>query len=373
VDFGFSQEQELLRTTTESFLASEAPIVYARDFSEQESPRLDEGLWRRMAELGWIGLTVPEEAGGAGLGVIEAVVLAEEMGRVLLPVPWLSTVALAVPLLTSIGGTVADELLATVAAGDARVTLALVEESGSWNPADVKLSAARNKKGYLLEGAKFFVPDACFATHVVVVAKMGEALGLFLVDAAQPGLSVEAMATVDRTRRLSVVELKGVSLPETALLGERAALPSELDKAIDSAVCVLAAEMCGVASTALDLTVDYLGVRKQFGKPLGTFQALQHRCADMKVALENARSLVYYAAWAVDEDRDDAALAVAMAKAWCSDACSEIVAGAIQLHGGIGFTWEHDLQLLFRRIKGSEATWGDATVQRERVACLLQL
>ncbi len=373
MDFAFSEEQQLLRATTESFLTAEAPIAYARDFSEQDVPLLDEALWQRMVALGWTGLTVSEENGGAGLGVLEAVVLAEEMGKVLLPGPWLSTVALAVPVLTAVGGERADELLAAIAVGEARVSLAMLEESGSWNPADVELAAASSEEGFVLEGTKLFVPDACFATHLLVVAAVDDGLGVFVVETGQAGLTMETMATVDATRRLSLVELKAVQLPASALLGNKALSAAELDGPISSAVCVLAAEMCGVASTALDLTLDYLGVREQFGKRLSSFQALQHRCADMKVSLENARSLVYYAAWAVEEGRDDSALAVAMAKAWCSDGCSEVVAAAIQLHGGIGFTWEHDLQLLFRRVKGSEASWGDATVQREKVASLLQL
>lgn len=373
MDFAFSEEQQLLRATTESFLAAETPISYAREFSEQDVPLLDQALWQRMVDLGWTGLTVSEENGGAGLGVLEAVVLAEEMGKVLLPAPWLSTVALAVPVLAAVGGERADELLAAIAVGEARVSLAMLEESGSWNPADVELVAAVSEGGFVLEGAKYFVPDACFATHVLVVAAVDAGLGVFVVETDQDGLTMEAMATVDATRRLSLVELNDVQLTSSALLGNKTLSAAELDGPISSAVCVLAAEMCGVASTALDLTLDYLGVREQFGKRLGTFQALQHRCADMKVLLENARSLVYYAAWAIDEDRDDSGLAVAMAKAWCSDSCSEVVAAAIQLHGGIGFTWEHDLQLLFRRVKGSEASWGDATVQREKVASLLPL
>jgi alkylation response protein AidB-like acyl-CoA dehydrogenase len=373
LDFAFSEEQQQLRVTTQSFLAAEAPIAYARDFSEQDVPRLDQALWKRIVALGWTGLTVSEENGGAGLGVLEAVVLAEEMGKVLLPSPWMSTVALAVPVLTAIGGERADKLLVAIAGGDALVSLALLEESGSWNPADVELTAANSEEGFVLEGTKYFVPEACFATHLLVVAAVDGGLGVFVVETGQAGLTIETMATVDATRRLSLVELKDVQLPASALLGNKTLSAAELDGPISSAVCVLAAEMCGVASTALDLTLDYLGVREQFGKRLGSFQALQHRCADMKVSLENARSLVYYAAWAVDEGRDDSALAVAMAKAWCSDGCSEVVAAAIQLHGGIGFTWEHDLQLLFRRVKGSEASWGDAIVQREKVASLLQL
>ncbi len=373
MDFGFSPEQDQLRAVAREFLRKEAPTSFARAMSEDQSG-VDPRLWRMLAELGWLGLAIPEAHGGSGLGLIELAIIIEEMGEVIFPGPFWSTTCLGVPAVMELGSLEQQQqILGEVAAGRRRLTVAVAERSGRWSAEEIETVARRTTEGFELDGCKLFVPDASAADTVVIVARLDGGLGFFAVPAGTAGLRIEPMRTIDRTRRLDVVELRAARVPKAALLGGVSAGPQALEDLIVLAKTALAAELCGLAAGALALSVDYVKIREQFGRPIGTFQAIQHKLADMKVVLENSRSLVYYAAWAIDSESQDRHLAAAMAKAYASQECSGVVADAIQTHGGIGFTWEHDLHLYFKRAKAGEVTFGDATENRETVARLLEL
>ncbi len=373
MDFGFSEEQEQLRAAVRDFFAKETPVDYARAMTEDAHGVTPE-VWREMAGLGWLGITVPVEQGGSGLGALELAIVLEEAGSVVLPGPLMSTLALAVPALTPFAGSAAAaQRLSEIAAGSVRFTRAFAEENGQWTPEAIGAEAVRESDGLRISGTKLFVPDAGAADVVIVAARFEGAYALVQVPAATPGMRVEAMETVDQTRKLHALELADVRVDSDALLGDGAVEAATLERLIDIERVALSAELCGTAAAALQMCVDYLQIREQFGRTLATFQSLQHRMADMKVALENARSLTYYAAWALDRDAEDRSLACSMAKAYAGEACSAAVADAIQLHGGVGFTWEHDLHLFLKRAKANEALCGDPAESRERVARMLEL
>jgi len=373
VNFGFSPEQQQLRESIRDYLGAEAPVSFARTMMEDPTGTT-EAAWRALVELGWLGLAMPEELGGSGLGTLELVLLLEELGRVVHPGPLSMLVSLAIPTLLAVGDDDQKRRrCAALVGGDLRMAVAVAEERGRWDGSGIAMTATHTNGGFELSGTKLFVPDARSADEIVVVARLDGGLGYFAVPTATPGLTVTPMRTVDETRKLDVAELASVQVGEDLLLGHQAYEPSSLDAIVDVAKTALAAEACGAAEAALALSVDYVQVREQFGRAIATFQAIQHRLADMKVDLENARSLVYYAAWAIDNDAPDRRLAAAMAKAYASDACTRIAADAIQVHGGIAFTWEHDMHLYFKRLKADEVTYGDATENRELVATLLEL
>jgi len=307
-------------------------------------------------------------------------VLMEEMGRVVMPGPFFSTVLLGGLAILEAGTPAQQQAwLPRIAGGEARATLAFTEPSGRWDAGGVATGARRTPSGWVLTGTKLFVPDAHLADVLVVVARTAEGgggeqgLGLFLVPAGTEGLEVKLLPTMDQTRKLCEVALRDVAVPADAVLGAPGQAWPRLARVLERATVALCAEMCGGAQKVLEMTTDYAKVRVAFGKPIGSYQGVKHRAADMLVDVENARSLTYYAAWAMDEDAPEAALAASMAKAYVSDAYRKVAGAGIQLHGGIGFTWEHDLHLYFKRAKSSEFTFGDATYHRERVAQLVNL
>ncbi|MBI5506916.1 MAG: acyl-CoA dehydrogenase family protein [Deltaproteobacteria bacterium] len=373
MDFGFSQEQEQLRQTVKSYLSSELPLTFARAMMDDERGFTDE-KWRDLAGLGWLGLTIPERFGGSGLGLLDLAIVIEATGAVVMPGPFLSTVGLGVPALCATATQQqAAAWLPRIADGTSRVTAAIAERAARWSADGIEATAGRDGALYVLDGRKLFVPDARCADVLVVPVRLGGELGFFCVERGSAGLTIEPMNTVDRTRKLDVVTLRGVRVESGALLGGRAQGAAVLDGVIDAAKVVIAAEMAGAADAALAMTVEYTAMRRQFGRAIATFQSIQHRCADMKVDVENARSLVYYAAWSADSGAPDRRLAAAMAKAYASQACPRVVADAVQLHGGIGFTWEHDLHMFFKRVKADEQCYGDAVANRELVASFLEL
>ena len=368
MDFGFSEEQEILRQSAADFLRNECPMSYVRQMMEDERGYADE-VWNKMAELGWMGLIVPEAYGGAGLSLVDLVVVLEEMGKVVLPGPFFSTVALG-GLCVQAAGSEAQKkaLLPGMASGQTTLTLAVLEENPRWDEAGINLSAEKNGNGYVLNGVKLFVPDAHVVDHIICAARTSEGVTLFVLDRQQAGLGARLLKTMDQTRKLCAVALDNVQAGADALLGAPGQGWDYLSRVINQSKVALSAEMCGGAQQVLDMSVEYAKVREQFGRPIGSFQAIQHKCADMLVQVEGAKSATYYAAWAVSNDTPDAALAAAMAKAYCSDAYRQVTSEGIQVHGGIGFTWEHDLHIYFKRAKGSEVTFGDATWNRELVA-----
>jgi alkylation response protein AidB-like acyl-CoA dehydrogenase len=379
MDFGFSQEQELLRATARKFFENECASTFVRERMAEPAGVTGE-FWSKLAEQGWLGLVYPEQYGGAGLGFVDLTVLMEEMGRVVMPGPYFSTSILGgLAILEAGSAAQKDEWLTKIAAGEAKATLAWTEPSARWDAAGVTTTARTAGGGWGLSGTKLFVPDAHLADVLVVAARTSESarpedgVSLFLLRKDAPGLEVKLLPTMDQTRKLCEVTLRDARVSGDAVLGQRDAGWAPLARVIQRATVALCAEMCGGAQRVLEMTTEYAKIRVAFGKPIGSYQGVKHRAADMLVDVENAKSLTYYAAWAVDENAMEAPLAASMAKAYASDAFRRVAGAGIQLHGGIGFTWEHDLHLYFKRAKSSEFTFGDATWHRERVAQLISL
>jgi alkylation response protein AidB-like acyl-CoA dehydrogenase len=379
MDFGFSQEQEMLRATARKFFENECPSTFVRERMAEPAGVTDD-FWTKLAEQGWLGLIYPEEYGGAALGFVDLTVLMEEMGRVVMPGPFFSTTVLGGLLILEAGSPAQkNEWLTRIAAGQAKTTLAWTEPSARWDAEGVTTAARAAGADFVLSGTKLFVPDAHLADVLVVVARTSEGaraedgVSLFLVPGRASGLEVKLLPTMDQTRKLCEVTLRDVRVPADALLGARDGGWAPLARVAERATVALCAEMCGGAQRVLEMTTEYAKIRVAFGKPIGAYQGVKHRAADMLVDVENAKSLTYYAAWAVDENVPEAALAASMAKAYVTDAYRKVAGGGIQLHGGIGFTWEHDLHLYFKRAKSSEFTFGDSTYHREKVAKLISL
>ena len=356
MQFGLSESQEFLKDSARKFFAGECPSAEMRRLMETETA-YDAGLWSKLTDQGYTGITYAEEYDGVGLGKVELMLLMEEAGRALLPGPFFSTVVLAGSVLDAVGSPAhKKKYLAPICRGEARATVAILETSASWNPCDVQLTAANGK----LTGEKLFVSDAGVADFILVAARNG----VFVVEAKAKGLKISPMLSMDLTRKLYALEFKDTPAEQ---LGPNTNLP----RALDIASAALAAELVGGMQRTLDLTVEYAKTRKQFGKPIGIFQAVQHQCADMYLETESSRSAVYYAGWALEENAPDASTAVSIAKMYSSDAARTVGNRGIQIHGGMGFTWENDLHLYYRRAKASENAFGDATFHRERIASLV--
>jgi alkylation response protein AidB-like acyl-CoA dehydrogenase len=376
MDFAFSEEQEMLRRSTREFLAKECSSKVVRKLMESADAH-DPALWKKMAGLGWTALGIPEEYGGVGT-FLDLIVVLEEGGRSLLPGPFFATMGLAVPALIE-AGTEAQkkEALTAIADGRARATLAFTEPSGRWDAGGVTLTAKPVGGGWRLDGVKLFVPDAAGADYTVVAARTRgegeEGISLFLVKGKPKGMTVNELQTLDMTRRWNEVRFDGVELGADALMGAQDKAWPALKRALEWATAALCAEMIGGAQKVLEDSTEYAKTRHQFGKPIGIYQAVSHKLADMLVLSESGRSATYYAAWAVEADAPDRSLASSMAKAYVSDAYRKVAGDGIQVHGGIGFTWEHDMHLYFKRAKASEVTLGDATYHRELVAQALDL
>ena len=377
MDIGFTEEQELLRASARRFLENECPTAFVRHRMAEPAAMTDV-FWQRLADQGWFGILFPEEAGGSGLGLVEMTVLMEEMGRAVMPGPFFSTVLLGGAAILEVGSQAQQqEWLPRIAAGSAKVTLAWTEPNARWDAAGIVATGRETAGGFVLSGTKLFVADAHLSDAVVVAVRtrdgstMEDGVSLFLVPKDAAGFAVTLLPTIDETRKLCEVRLDNVAVPAAALLGEKHGGWPPLSRVLDRATVALCAEMCGGAQQVLDMTTAYAKIRLTFGKPIGSYQGVKHRAADMLVDVENAKSLTYYAAWAIDEGLAEAPLAVSMAKAYTSDAYRKVAGAGIQLHGGIGFTWEHDLQLYFKRAKASEVAFGDATWHRERVARLM--
>ena len=353
MDIGFSEEQELLRASARRFLENECPSAFVRQRMAEPAAMTD-AFWQKLAEQGWFGILYPEEAGGSGLGLVDMTVLMEEMGRAVMPGPFFSTVLLGGAAIFEVGSPgQRQEWLPRVAAGSTKVSLAWTEPNARWDAAGIMATGRETAGRFLLSGTKLFVPDAHLSDALVVALRtrdgntMEDGVSLLLVPKDTPGLAVTLLPTIDETPRLCEVRLDRVADSAAALLGEKHGGWPALERVLDRATVALCAEMCGGAQRVLDMTTAYAKIRIAFGKPIGSYQGVKHRAADMLVDVENAKSLTYYAAWAIDEGLAEAPLAVSMAKAYTSDAYRKVAGAGIQLHGGIGFTWEHDLQLYY--------------------------
>ncbi len=371
MNFAFSEEQEELRQTVRRFLEDKSPSAEVRRLMET-TEGYDEGVWKQMAqELGLQSLHLPEAYGGQGFTFVELAIVLEEMGRVLLCAPYFSTVVLAANAIMNVG---TDEqqgtLLPGIASGETIATLAFTEPSGKWDASGITMEARQDGDGYVLDGTKMFVIDGHTADLVVVVARAAgtsgeDGIGFFTVDGDAAGLTRTPLATMDQTRKQAKLEFSGVKAQP---LGAPGGGWAALSKTLDQAAVGLSNEMVGGAQKVLDMSVEYAKVRVQFGRPIGSFQAIKHKCADMLLEVESAKSAAYYSAWAAAEDNEELPVVASLAKAYCSDAYFHAAAENIQIHGGIGFTWEHDAHLYFKRAKSSEILLGDATYHRELLA-----
>jgi alkylation response protein AidB-like acyl-CoA dehydrogenase len=367
MDFDLSKPQKLLKESARAFLARECKPERVRELMLTETAH-DDQLWQSIADQGWTGLVVPEEHGGLGLGLVELAVVAEEMGRACLPGAFISTLTAAALIERAGNAEQRVRYLEAIAAGELKATVALLEEGASWDTDAVKLEAVRDGGNFHVTGQKLFVADAAAADLLICVAREGESLALLPIEREAEGVIVKPMPSMDGTRKLYEVGFEGVTLREADALGADGDAREALRGALEVGCVALCAEMVGGMQWVLDTTVEYAKTRQQFGRAIGSFQAVQHQCADMLLMTESARSAAYYAAWALTMGDPAASGAVSIAKAYCSDAYREVSNRGVQVHGGIGFTWEHDLQLYYKRSKSSETLFGDATFHRERIA-----
>ena len=372
MDFGFSEEQELLRAEVRKFLDQECPLPEVRKLAETPEG-FSRSQWERIGELGWLGLALPEEHGGAGLGWVDLAVVLEETGRTLFPSPLVATQLASAAIAREGDAAQRRRWLSALGRGSAIGTVAIQEASDRADAEGVALEARPDGSGWRLTGEKLFVPDAQNADLLVVAFRTGPApgaLALGVIERGAPGVSVEAHALLDATRRAGRVLLDGARVSREALLGAPGAAGPAIANLLDRGALAVSAAAAGAAAAALALTVRYAKQRIQFGQPIGRFQGVKHPLAEMHVDVESMRSLVYYAAWLLDERSPEAALAVARAKAWASEAFARIGIDAIQLHGAIGYTWEYDAQLYLKRAKSTRPAFGDAAWHYERVAAL---
>jgi alkylation response protein AidB-like acyl-CoA dehydrogenase len=362
--FDLTDEQQAIKSTARDFLAARYKSERIRELAESEHG-FEQPDWEEMAELGWPGLALPEEWGGQGLGIVELAVLFEEMGYALAPSPLLSTTVAGLALAAQGTDEQRDRWLRPLAAGEARGTLALFDAGTPATIGEFEMDARTDGDGVVLEGEKVLVMDAASADFFLVATSDGRR---HLVERGADGVSVAPERSIDLTRRLHSVRFDGVRVaPEATLSGSQADYLPILWQA-----CVaIAAESTGVAQRTLEMAVEYAKDRKQFGRPIGAYQAVSHRCAQMLLETENSRSAVYGAAWAADAEPESLPLAAAMAKAYASDVGWRVPDASIQVHGGIGFTWEHDLHFFLKRGKANAATFGDARWHRDRVADLV--
>ena len=368
---GTTAERGELRSSVRRFLADRAPLPRVRELMESESGT-DRGVWEQAgAQLGLQGMAIPEAYGGAGFSFAEQAIVLEELGAALYGGPYLASAVLAATaLLASPDEGARRDLLPGIASGEVVAALAFTEDDGSWDPAAIRMPASKNGTGWRLDGRKSFVLDGHSAGLLLVAASTTAGLSLFAVDATAAGLRRTALPTLDQTRKLARLEFTGVPGRLVGSPGDAAAI---LDRVLDVAAIALAAEQLGGAQRALDMAVEYAKIRHQFGRPIGSFQAIKHRCAELLLEVESLRSAVSYAAAAVAEGSAEVPVIAPLVKAYASETFFHVAAENIQIHGGIGFTWEHDAHLYFKRAKSSELFLGDGDYHRERLAARLGL
>ncbi len=362
--FDLTDEQQAIRSTAREFLAARYKSERIRELAESEHG-FEQSDWEEMAELGWPGLALPEEWGGQGLGIVDLAVLFEEMGFALAPSPLLSTTVAGLALAANGSDEQRERWLRPLAGGEARGTPALFDAGTTASIGGFEMQARADGDGVVLDGEKVLVMDAAAADFLLVATADGRR---HVVERGAAGLSVSAEKSIDPTRRLYSVSFDGVRVgPEATLDG----VQEEYLPVLWRACTAVAAESTGVAQRTMEMAVEYAKDRQQFGRPIGAYQAVSHRCAQMLLETENSRSAVYGAAWAADAEPESLPLAASMAKAYASDAGWRVPDASIQVHGGIGFTWEHDLHFFLKRGKANAATFGDARWHRERVADLV--
>ncbi len=366
MNFAFSEEQEELRKVVKDFLNAKSDEATVRELMETEDG-YDPAVWTQMAEqMGLQGLIIPEEYGGSGYSFVELIVVLEEMGRRLICAPYFSTVVLAgETLLQSGDDTAKSEYLPGIADGSTIGTLAYTEANGKWDESAVTMTATSDGDSWKLNGEKLYVLDGHIANLIITAARTDAGVSLFAVDGDAPGLTRTSLSTMDQTRKQARLEY--VNVPGK-LIGTDGGGWDILSSVLDLAAVALAAEQVGGGQEVLEMAVQYAKDRVQFGRPIGSFQAIKHKCADMLLEVESAKSAAYYAGWCASELNDELPSVASLAKAYCSEAYFHAAAENIQIHGGIGFTWEHPAHLYFKRAKSSELLFGDPTYHRELLA-----
>jgi alkylation response protein AidB-like acyl-CoA dehydrogenase len=373
MDFDFSKEQVILKESARRFLEKECPKQLVRALTDDEHGYSPD-LWDKMADLGWLGVTYPNAYGGTDGNFIDLVLLQEEMGRALMQSPFVPTVVVG-------GGTILDAgseelkqyFLPRIATGEIIVSLALLERGGNLNPSGINVGATQAGDDFIIEGTKLFVPYAHVADYILCVTRTGGnedqegGITLFLVDARADGIHTKELKTITG-EKLCEVTFQSVAVHKTSIVGELNRGWSIMEKVLTEAALAECGWMVGGARWILDTAVAYAKERIQFGVPIGSFQAIQHKCSNILVDVDGATFITYHAAWLVSEDNPDKTIAASEAKCWCSDMYGRTTSEGIQILGGIGFTLEHDMQLYFRRAKASEIAFGDSHYHREKLA-----
>ncbi|MCW2548479.1 MAG: putative acyl-CoA dehydrogenase [Mycobacterium sp.] len=363
--YEFTSEQVELRSVVRSLLAAESSETSLRQ-AIATSQGYDRALWLRMAdELGLCGLIIPEEHGGSGAGMVELAIVLEELGRALYAGPFLPTALVALAILTSADEAAVADLLPGIADGERIATFALSEESGRWDADGVQCRAEEINGNWQLSGQKRYVLDGQVATLLVVAARTPDGVALFAVASDATGVASRAEEAFDVTRRLATIELDATP---ARLLGDVTAGEQHLQQLLDRISVCVAAEQVGGAQAALDMAVGYAKERVQFGRAIGSFQAIKHLCADLLLDVESAKSAAYYGAWAIDDNSPELATVAPLVKAYCSDTFLATASSNIQIHGGIAFTWEHPAHLYYRRAKSGAQLWGDPRTHRDALA-----
>ncbi|MFC1982508.1 acyl-CoA dehydrogenase family protein [Chloroflexota bacterium] len=366
MDFALSEHQDMLRSGARDFLSKECPKSLVREMDEDERNYSRE-LWAKMAELGWMGLLIPEEYGGSGGSFLDMMILLEETGMACVPVPFFSTVILgAMPIMIAGSKEQKGEYLPQIARGQLVTTLALTEPSAKLDARSIEVTATKKEGKYLIEGIKLFVPDAHVSDYMVCVAKTNateDGIALFIVDSKDKQIEYSLLPTIG-CDKLCEVTFSKATVPQSNILGEGWEL---VEKILRYAALAKCAEMIGTSRRVLEMTVDYAKERVQFGRPIGSFQSIQHHCANMLIEFSPAEVLTYQAAWMMSQGLP-CATEVAMAKALVGDACTRVCELGHQVHGGVGLTMEHDMQRYYRRVKAAELSWGDSSYHREMIA-----
>jgi alkylation response protein AidB-like acyl-CoA dehydrogenase len=376
MDFDFTHEQAMLRDLAREFFGRENTPQVVRRLME-DGVGYSEQTWQQMSEMGLQGLAIPAEHGGQELGMVEQALVLEEIGRAAYPGPYFPSAVLATSaIVASRDSEQMARWLPDLASGAKKATLALLEDVVAWQPSAIRLSARRDGDDFVLNGTKRFVPWAHVADQILVVARTSEGNGgdgttVFLISSASAGVTQTPNVEMDHTSKTSTLQLQGVRVGADSVVGKVDHGWEVIAPVLQRAAVGAAAEMLGAARRCMEMSVEYAKVRQQFGQPIGTFQAIKHACAEMLLEVENAHAATYYAAWAQDAGVPDAALAASVAKAYLNEASRKVCGSAIQVHGGIGFTWEYDLHLYFKRAKHLEALYGDADFHRERALQLV--
>ncbi len=365
MDFQFTEEQDMLRNFARSFMEDKITKEHVREM-ETNDLGFSEDLWKEMAEMGWMGLVFPEEYGGQGMGFFELTVLLEEMGRACCPGPFFSTVLCGMSIMDAGTEDQKKEYLAKIGDGSMKMALALLEPAGTLSAEGIATTATADGSDYVLNGTKLFVADANAADHLLVAAKTGSGVTMFIVDAGSAGIGTTMLTTIASDKQAEIV-LENVKVSGANVLGTVDKGWEVAQKIIQRGAIGKCAEIIGGAQLVLEMTIEYSKERVQFGKPVGSFQAVQHHAANMATDIDGSKFITYEAAWLMGEG-EQCAKEISMAKAWCSDAYQRVLTTAHQVHGAIGFTMDHDLQLYFRRGKAAELAFGDADYHRELIA-----